>query len=218
MRRLSIIAADFDSACLSFCKKVTSRCTQFATASVMIMVGELAEGGVSSIRSQPAMPIAVTIDSTITSSVASVPHTERIRMAITSMMMTNMIGTSVCMSLIAISENALFRKTMPVRCISRSGNRSVSWLARFREKLTTSGTSTAGSTPGNWMMTLTAVTCPLGETIRLTSRGSLTAISRIFSSSPGPSSFACMTRSSTISSSPSARVYWKFVTESTRIE
>ena len=48
---------------------------QSATASVMIMVGALAEAGVRRIPSQPAAPMAVIIESMMTSMVASVPHT-----------------------------------------------------------------------------------------------------------------------------------------------
>ena len=103
------------------CRKVTSRCTQFATASVVIMVGEAAVGGVTLIPSHPAAPSAVATDIRITSTVATVPHTERSSAANTTMMMPNMTGTNVCMSRSDISENALFNNTTPVRCRSSAG-------------------------------------------------------------------------------------------------
>jgi hypothetical protein len=78
-------------------------------------VGALAEGGVNRIPIHPATPIAVIIESTMTSIVDRVPHTERSNAASTITIMTNIIGTSVVISIIEFSEKALFRKTMPVR-------------------------------------------------------------------------------------------------------
>ena len=55
-----------------FCKYVIKKCMESATASVVIIVGALAEGGVKPTPIQPPKPIAVIIDGTIRSKTANV--------------------------------------------------------------------------------------------------------------------------------------------------
>ena len=113
-RTLSLMAVYLSSPLFSPWKKVTRKCTQSATASVSIRVGADAEGGVSTIPIQPAVPIAVTIDIIMTINDPSVPQILRVKIKKPSRMMPNAAGISVLMSANEASGNALFMTTTPV--------------------------------------------------------------------------------------------------------
>ena len=89
----------------------------------MIMVGAVADGGVSLMPSHPAIPIAVITDAPIIKTVANVPDIERRATNITTMTPRYINGTSVCMSRIAASWNALSSIDLPVRYVSMWGYR-----------------------------------------------------------------------------------------------
>ena len=85
-----------------------------ATASVMIIVGALADGGVMPMPSQPASPIAVPTDNPMMTKVTAVPVTERSMSPITTRMARNMMGMSEVMSFCEASWKAMFSMAMPV--------------------------------------------------------------------------------------------------------
>ena len=86
-----------------------------AIASVNITVGAEAEGAVSLIPNQPIMPIAVITEKITTSSVATVPVTERNEKNVISAITRYMSGTSVLRSFSEDSWKALLKGATPVK-------------------------------------------------------------------------------------------------------
>ena len=127
-----------------------------------------------------------------------------------------MSGITTGRSAIGASANAEFSIEIPAAWTSTSGYSARYWSSSMRTCSTVAGSSSPDS-PGSETRTLTPVAPASSETSRLASRGSVSATSRARSAtaaviSPVP------TRSSTMSSSPSAHVCWKFVIPSTRVE
>ena len=96
IRRLSITALVLSCPCRMACRRLTRICTQSATASVRIIVGEDADGGVKAISSQPDSPIANAMENTMTRKVPTVAVIDRSSRARVNSTTPNIIGTSVC--------------------------------------------------------------------------------------------------------------------------
>ena len=120
-RRLSTSAASLSRPRRRCAKNVVRMCTASATARVMIIENDPAEGGVSRNPSQPAMPSPVTTDSPTSAMAQTMPMNERSSTSITTTMTPTMIGTSVTMSCLLASRNALSSMTRPVRRTSICG-------------------------------------------------------------------------------------------------
>ena len=74
-----------------------------ATASVMMMVGAIDDGGVSSTPAQPARPMAVINERRMTRTVPTMAVKERTRNSVARMMIRYIPGTMVVMSFKLIS-------------------------------------------------------------------------------------------------------------------
>ena len=83
--------------------KLTRMWMESATARVMMIVGAAEDGGVSSMPTQPASPMAVIKERRITSTVPMVAVIERNRRKATMTMMRYIAGTIVSMSFKLIS-------------------------------------------------------------------------------------------------------------------
>ena len=86
-----------------------------AMASVMIIVGAEAEGGVNLMPIQPAAPIAAIIDNMITAKEAKVPLMLRVVMKIVMIMTKNISGIKVPISCCDASKKAPFSIITPER-------------------------------------------------------------------------------------------------------
>ncbi len=80
-----------------------------------MMVGEAAEGPDNLIPIQPARPMAVTIEKTITKTVPIVPVMERTIKVMARITIANINGTRVRLSCNDASGNDTFIMTIPVR-------------------------------------------------------------------------------------------------------
>ena len=86
-----------------------------ATASVRMTIGADIAIGVSLTPAKPAMPIATTVESAMTSNVENVAANERIISQVSAKITTNISGIRVAPSLMPVSANALFSIETPVR-------------------------------------------------------------------------------------------------------
>ena len=186
-----------------------------AIASVRIMVGAVTEIGVSLTPPNPARPIAAALENPITRSVAKVAPKLRSIIIIKINKTPYMIGTRVTMSFSPASAKALFNIESPEIAIFKSGYSLRISVAIWRATATASGTSRI-STWGICKVTLTPVVPASGEIRLLRKSGSARAIAWRLSSSACDMLAPSRIRSSTVRSSPSAQLYWKFVIESTR--
>ncbi len=187
-----------------------------ASASVRITTGALPEKGDRVMPAQPATPRAVTVASEITASVATVPATERRISQITTTSPRNIAGNSVTASAIVASAKALLRAETPVSATSISGWARSTRAARSLAAAVACVTSDRSS-PGYWRVTLMPVVVMSGEIRRSRSSGSATAVATRAATCRSVRPAALPTRSSTISSSPTARECWWLVSESTRV-
>ena len=133
----------------------TKKCIESATANVVIIVGALIEAGVNPTFIHPPKPIATKMHGKITKITDIVAYMERTRRNVTSKITIYIAGTSVIMSVIDASENALLNIVIPLRLIFTSKSASI-FKAKSRAASETSTTS-KGSVPGNCTVTFTAV-------------------------------------------------------------
>ncbi len=141
MRRDSTMALRLSSPPRIWANITTSMWMQSATARVMMTVGADAEGEVSFMPNQPAMPIAVTTDRPITRTVPSVELRQRSSTSIVMMMARYINGISVLISLRLASKNALFIITVPVSFTAMSGFACSKAATTARTSVTISVTS-----------------------------------------------------------------------------
>ena len=89
--------------------------TECATATVMTMIGRPELAGLKTVPSQPAKPTVVLMTNMSTTTIATVPNTERRRTAAARTMIRKTIGARVSRSSLVASAKARSRGTLPVR-------------------------------------------------------------------------------------------------------
>ena len=86
-----------------------------AMATVMTIIGKPELAGPNTVPIHPAKPTVLFRMNTRTTRLATVPHTERNRVAATTAMIRNTIGASLRKSSCVVSAKARFITTSPVR-------------------------------------------------------------------------------------------------------
>ena len=164
----------------------------------------------------PATPMAAAVEAPITASVAKIPANVLRKRMIAMTNVPNMSGITNPASRVGASANAQFSIAIPAAWISTSGY-SVRYRSSSPRTCSTVAGSSASDSPGSEIRTFTPAVRASAETSRPARSGSVVATWRARATRAGVIS-PVPTRSSTISSSPSAQVCWKFVIPSTRVE
>ena len=89
--------------------------TECATATVMTMIGTPEFAGLNTVPTQPANPSVVLTTNTSVITRASVPNTERRRIAAATTMTANTSGVRLRISSCVVSAKLRFMTTSPVR-------------------------------------------------------------------------------------------------------
>ena len=189
------------------CRKVTSRCTQFATTIISTMVGAGEMGGEKGKPTHAPRPTDAKMEKTMTIPVATTPAQLRVRTPRTKAMSRRLAGRKIVWLLIEASRKVWLIMTVPTMRRSMSGNRPSAWAATDLANSATSATASNRPSPGSSTVTLTTLTSPFSARILPAIRGSDKAMSRIRDRASARVSSCGSTRSRTYKSSPSAIVY-----------
>ena len=94
---------------------VATTWTEWATATVITMMGTPELAGLNTVPRKPAKPTVVLTANISTATIATVPSTERRSSAATTVMTANVTGTKVSRSSVVASAKARLSGTSPVR-------------------------------------------------------------------------------------------------------